>query len=117
MERLKNPRDFSLVYSQGRPRFGKYVVVSSLPTDLEVSRVGFAVSKKVGNAVTRNKLKRRLRAIMQEVESDLKPGYDLVIGAKRSCVEAEFVQLRTDLFRVLQGSGLLNRTMGGEEHS
>lgn len=117
MERLKNPRDFSLVYSQGRPRFGKYVVVSSLPTDSQVSRVGFAVSKKVGNAVTRNKLKRRLRAIMQEVEVELKPGYDLVIGAKRSCATAEFIDLRVDVLRVLQGSGLLGRTMGGGENA
>lgn len=117
MERLKNPRDFSLVYSQGRPRFGKYVVVSSLPTDSKVSRVGFAVSKKVGNAVTRNKIKRRLRALMQEMEPDLATGYDLVIGAKRSCVEAGFAELRVDLLRVLQGSGLLTRTIGGDEHA
>jgi ribonuclease P protein component len=117
VERLKNPRDFSLVYSQGRPRFGKYVVVSSLPTDLEVSRVGFAVSKKVGNAVTRNRIKRRLRAIIQEVAPNVEPGFDLVIGAKRSCVEVDFAQLRADLFRVLQGSNLLTRTNEGEEHA
>lgn len=117
MERLKNPRDFSLVYSQGRPRFGKFIVVSSLPTDRQISRVGFAVSKKVGNAVKRNKIKRRLRAITQEMAPDFAPGFDVVIGAKRSCITADFAELRLDLFRVMQGSGLVTRTIGGGDHA
>lgn len=117
MERLKNPQDFSLVYGQGRPRFGKFIVVSSLPTDREVSRVGFAVSKKIGNAVTRNRVKRRLRAIMQEVAPLVKPGFDIVIGAKRSCTTTEFAELRSDLLQILQGSGLLNRNIGEDDHA
>ncbi len=131
VERLKNPQEFSAVYTQGRPHFGKYVVVSILPTDRSVTRVGFAVGKKVGNAVTRNKVKRRLRAIMQGLEKKLCPGMDVIIGAKRNSVTASFRDLEDDLCRVLKHSGVLtqkskslfkvgrrsNSSRAGEEHA
>lgn len=122
MERLKNPREFSVVYNQGKPHFGKYVVVSVLPIDRPVSRVGFAVGKKVGNAVTRNKIKRRLRAIMQGQSGRIVAGFDVIIGAKQRSVTASFHDLEDDLCRVLKNSGLLtsNRsgpTRIGEEHA
>lgn len=116
MERLKNPQEFSLVYGQGNPRFGRFLVVSVLPTDRKVSRVGFAVSKKVGNAVTRNAIKRRLRAIMQKLAPQVVPGFDLIIGAKRASTDASFSELEQDLTRILQNSGL-RRIAGGESNA
>ena len=59
MERLRNPREFSFVYKKGTPCFGRYVVVSALPNGKTASRVGFAVSKKLGTAVTRNKVREK----------------------------------------------------------
>ena len=122
MERLKNPQEFSLVYKQGRPHFGKHVVVSVLPTGRECSRVGFAVGKKVGNAVTRNKVKRRLRAIMQNTASEIAPGFDIIIGAKRTSVTVSFAELEGDLRRVLKLSGIgltqnVHGTRVGEGHA
>jgi ribonuclease P protein component len=122
VERLKNPQEFSVVYKQGKPHFGKYVVVSVLPIDRSVSRVGFAVGKKVGNAVTRNKIKRRLRAIMQSQAGHVSPGFDIIIGAKQKSVTASFKELEDDLCRVLKYSGLValgrsESTKVGEEHA
>lgn len=121
MERLRNPREFSFVYSKGTPYFGRYVVVSALPTGKAVSRVGFAVSKKLGTAVTRNKVRRRLKAIVQELKDQFSPGYDVVIGAKRSAVGASFAQLNRDLRCTLEKSGLLagaaEAAGSGEEHA
>ncbi|MDI9486206.1 MAG: ribonuclease P protein component [Bacillota bacterium] len=122
MERLKSPREFSSVYKQGKPYFGKYVVVSVLPTDKNVARVGFAVGKKVGKAVTRNKIKRRLRAIMHDQCTGISPGYDVIVGAKQKSVTASFTDLERDLCRVLKNSGILtsglNESTGvGEEHA
>jgi len=122
VERLKRPRDFSAVYTRGKPNFGKFVVVSVLPMDGKVSRVGFAVGKKVGNAVARNKVKRRLRAIMQGQAGRISPGFDVIIGAKQKSVTASFRDLEEDVCRVLKYSGLLtsNRsesTRVSEEHA
>lgn len=114
MERLKSPREFSVVYSQGRPCFGRFIVVSVLPTGREVSRVGFAVSKKIGNAVTRNKVKRRLRAIMQKVDLQVETGFDLIIGAKRTITTASFLEIEKDLNRSLNMSGLMSKTNAGD---
>ncbi|MCK9524347.1 MAG: ribonuclease P protein component [Limnochordia bacterium] len=122
MERLKSPRDFSTVYTQGKPKFGKFVVVSVLPMDRQVSRVGFAVGKKVGNAVKRNTIKRRLRAIMQGQAGRITPGFDVIVGAKQKSSTASFQDLEADLCRVLKYSGLLaarrsGSTRVGEEHA
>lgn len=117
MKSLTSSKAFSLVYRKGTPRFGKYLVISSLPNGLRFSRVGFAVSKKVGNAVTRNKTKRRLRAIVRELSPIVQSGYDLVIGAKRSSTQASFAELRADLYRQMQGSELLARNIGGEDNA
>ncbi|HHY09563.1 MAG TPA: ribonuclease P protein component [Firmicutes bacterium] len=117
MESLKSSKAFNRVYRQGTPRFGKYLVLSTLPNGRPASRVGFAVSKKVGNAVTRNKIKRRLRAIVREISPGISGGCDVVIGAKRSSSGASFAELRADLYRLMQGSGLLTRNLGGGDNA
>ncbi|HHW71790.1 MAG TPA: ribonuclease P protein component [Firmicutes bacterium] len=122
MERLRNPREFSFVYNKGTPCFGRHVVVSQVPTGRSVSRVGFAVSKKLGSAVTRNRVKRRLKAIMQELADHISPGYDVVIGAKRSSVGASFAELKEDLRLTLQKCSLIagrsaSSARSGEGHA
>ncbi len=122
LERLKSPQDFSVVYNQGKPHFGRYVVISVLPSNRSVTRVGFAVGKKVGNAVARNKVKRRLRAVVRSQSSQIPPGLDLIIGAKRNSVTASFQDLAEDVSRVFKYSGVSTAgrnksTRVGEEHA
>jgi len=66
-------------------------------------RVGFTCSKKVGNAVLRNRAKRRLRALAQEVlSSKAKPGWDYVlIGKVEATVSRDFAEMRCDLISAL----------------
>ncbi len=60
-------------------------------------RFGIAISKKVGNAVVRNRLKRRVRAIVDELKINFPNNRDYIIMIKKSCVELSFTKMKNDL--------------------
>lgn len=66
------------------------------------SRVGYTVSTKIGNAVTRNKARRRLREVYRLQFPNLKSGFDIVIVARRRCVEAKFSKLNGDFLQACE---------------
>lgn len=67
------------------------------------ARIGFTASRKVGNAVTRNRAKRRLRALVEEVMPlYAAPGRDYVVIARQSTPQREFAALRGDLIKALK---------------
>ena len=78
-ERLTRNGDFARVYDQGKSWANKLLVMRAFPTGREQSRVGFSVSKRVGNAVVRNRVKRVLREAVRL--SDWKTGWDVVFIA------------------------------------
>ncbi len=65
------------------------------------SRVGFCVSKKLGKAVVRNKVRRRLRELMRSLEPEVGPHWDLVILAKTNAVTSSFQHLEAGLKRMI----------------
>ena len=69
----------------------------------QLMRVGFTVSKKVGNAVTRNRMKRRFRSLAREIiPTNGAPGSDHVMIGRQSGIERDFALLRQDLTKALQ---------------
>lgn len=97
--RLKSRPDF-LAVQKGEKRKGKYVLLEVLDRQKpeEPPRAGFTVTKKHGNAVERNRMRRRLReAVRLSAGFAMKPGHDYVIVARRDVLAARF----SDLTRVL----------------
>lgn len=76
-----------------------YVVNSA---DARAPRFGFIVSKQVGNAVTRNTVRRRLKAICAGSLAQVRPGADVVIRALPSAAAADFAGLTAEVTRCLQ---------------
>ena len=111
LETLKQRRDFlaaaraaravmpGLILQRRRRRAGE--------TDDPAPRVGYTASKKVGNAVTRNRAKRRLRALAREVlDAEAHRGADIVLIARAGAtVERDYADLRRDLERALAKLG------------
>jgi ribonuclease P protein component len=104
-QHLNNPEDFARVQGRSRWLGDQLVGLKSCTNDLPCSRYGFIVSKRVGGAVVRNKVKRRLREILRS--QLLKPGMDIIVSARARAAEADYETLGASVQALLARAGLL----------
>ena len=95
--RLSQAREFAKLKAEGRSYHGKFMVLSVLRVlPAEVSRVGFVTSRRVGGAVVRNRVRRRLREIVRVARPGLAAGLWLVLIARRQAAAVDFAALREE---------------------
>ncbi|WP_250000572.1 ribonuclease P protein component [Actinoplanes sp. M2I2] len=103
-QRLRRSADFAAAIRGGR-RVGRGTVVVHLlleePAQAPAARAGFVVSKAVGNAVVRNKVRRRLRHLVRPLLGELPAGSTLVVRALPAAADASYATLGTDLSAAL----------------
>jgi ribonuclease P protein component len=102
IHRLLRHADFDRVYKQGRRHFAPHMTVFFAPragagVHVQDLRVGFTVSKALGGAVQRNRMKRRLREAVRLNGVARALGADVVINPKRSLLTADFPELRNEV--------------------
>ncbi|MCL1988383.1 MAG: ribonuclease P protein component [Firmicutes bacterium] len=97
---LKKNREFKAVYDNKCFYANRLLVLYTKKNELPQSRLGVSVSRKVGNAVVRNKLKRRIKEIMRLNANKLAQGYDFVIVARKGSATASFQQIGLALFNL-----------------
>ena len=110
-QRLRSEREFAAVYGRGRAWSNQALAIRVLANTLPQSRFGFAVGKRVGKAVVRNRVKRRLR----EAVRSLAPagGWDVVVIARPAAATLDFAVLRGALASLLRRAQLLPPVDGG----
>lgn len=101
-EIVKEHKDFDKIIASGRYKKSKYFILYNKESSFNYPRFGIAVGTKIGNAVTRNKLKRQYRMIITNNKKLFKNGQDYIIIVKRSSLDANFLDLETELKRTLE---------------
>jgi ribonuclease P protein component len=107
--RLKKDKDFELVFKRGEAFNGKFLFLKIRKrNNLEVSRFGLVVGTKISKKATiRNKIKRRLRNVIRKRLGDIKPGFDVIIGAKTGMVDKSYQEIKEELEGLLEKTGVL----------
>ena len=104
--RLRKRRDFSYTYKKGNSLANSCLVLVYRKNRSAVSRVGFSISKKYGNAVQRNKIKRRLREIYRKRLEKIRTGYDLIFIVRVGARGASFKKLENQMENLLKRASL-----------
>ncbi|MDF1874341.1 ribonuclease P protein component [Sulfurimonas sp. SAG-AH-194-I05] len=99
---LKLHKEFQYVYKKGKNQHSSSVVLFFLPQE-STHKIGFTATKKIGNAVKRNRAKRKLRALFYEHSQNLKDGTYIFV-AKQSIIDISHVSLRKDFKKVIARS-------------
>ena len=102
MERLKQRADFLAAAGALKVPSAGFVLQARDRSDQDPARIGFTVSRKVGNAVERNRVRRRLREIVRlRSRGELRPGHDYVLVGRRAALSANFADLAADYERAI----------------
>ncbi|MCB9076678.1 MAG: ribonuclease P protein component [Anaerolineaceae bacterium] len=105
--RLRRSSDFHRVRQVGKSYASSLMVLAFLQNELAYSRFGFVVSKRLGNAVQRNRIKRRLREAIRLRLPQIKSGFDVVIIARKPVGNVTLKTIDQSLARLLETSQLL----------
>ena len=103
---IKENSDFKRLYYRGKSVVRKNVVLYYRKNSFSYNRLGITVSPKVGNAVTRNRIRRLLKENYRLLQG-LSEGYDIVLVARTRAAKADFLSFKKDLESALCESGLL----------
>ena len=104
---IRNQRDFSRIYKQGKSRGGRFTVILYKRNGLKISRSAFVASKKVGNSVERNRSRRLMRESYYSVREYIMEGYDIVFVARNTIKEAGQSEVQRAMYGALRACGLL----------
>ncbi len=104
--RLRKDSDFKNVYRKGKSYSTKLIVIYFLKNNLGYTRIGYSISKKVGNAVIRNKTRRLIKENLKDI-SDLKDGYDIIFIGRIPIAESNYHEIGKSIRYLFRKSGVM----------
>lgn len=105
--RIKSKNAFQIVYKTGRSVVDSMSVMYVLPNEEKNIKIGFAVGKKMGSAVTRNRVKRLMREVFRHKKAELKDSVQIIWVARKKLVEADIYTYDRIFMRLAKRAGLL----------
>ena len=106
---LKKNSDFRRLYTKGKSAANPYMVVYCRRNRTGENRLGYTVSVKLGHAVLRNRIRRRLRETVRLNAPALSPGWDIVLVARSRALDAPFPKLQAAYLASCEKLGLLRK--------
>jgi len=99
--------EFKRLYNKGKSAASKFVVIYVIRTGKPINRLGITVSTKLGGAVKRNRIRRRLKEIYRLNEAMIRPGHNVVLVARMKSRDADWNELRSSVMYLFGKLGLL----------
>jgi ribonuclease P protein component len=113
--RVKKNKDFQEAFQKGKSFANRQFVVYALKKEeQDYFRIGLSVSKKLGNAVTRNQIKRYVRQAILELKDQLMIGNDYIIIARKPASEMDFFEIKKSLTHVFKVGKVLKASKDGK---
>ena len=112
---LKQNHLFRLLYRRGKSSVGRSLVIYCRKNGLSYNRLGITAGTKVGHAVVRNRIRRRIREAYRLSEDSYRRGYDIVIVARSRAAEATYQELARSLRLQSERLGLIRKEHTHEE--
>ncbi len=106
--RVKKEKDFDAIFKEGKSVANRKFVIYRLENQQQHFRVGLSVSKKLGNAVTRNQIKRRIRHVLIENSNQIVDNVDFVVIARKGVETLEYAEIEKNLLHVLKLAKIIN---------
>ncbi|MDO4680988.1 MAG: ribonuclease P protein component [Aerococcus sp.] len=105
--RVKSEKAFGRVFNEGKSKANRQFVVYALGKEQPHFRVGISVGKRIGNAVTRNQVKRRIRQAIFELKPEIRPNLDFIVIARKPTATMDQASVKHSLIHVLTKAHVL----------
>lgn len=115
--RVKKEKDFNAIFKEGESVANRRFVIYRLANSQEHFRVGLSVSKKLGNAVMRNQIKRRIRHILIDHRNELVDNIDFIVIARKGVENLDYAELEKNLLHVLRLAKIYQEGNRSEEEN
>ena len=109
--RVKKNKDFQEIFKNGHSIANRQFIIYKYQNgSVGHFRLGLSVSKKIGNAVVRNRIKRYIRQSFLELKNEIHPAYDYIVIARKPASEMSFKEVKNSLIHVLKIAKVLKKT-------